>query len=308
MTRIEIRLPGAGPAQVLAHFAGQAEPMQEAVNPIAQQALGPAVSEAWLAAGPIEQLQHGRFHVSRSPHYQFAQVAIPTASVDMRRTTESAYRELLALIAGSQWPQLVRFWNYVPQINAGVDDAEVYRQFCWGRAEALEIDELALPAATAIGSADGVMRISALSARPELQVRHLENPRQVSAYHYPRQYGPRSPSFARATEISVGEQALLLLSGTSSIVHHETCHPDNLCAQTAETRRNIQELLATASHAETLKPLHFRFYLRHATDLQAARSSYSSSFPDFPEPAYVQGDICRAALMMEIDGVFSTAG
>src|SRR3546814_12468443 len=55
-----------------------------------------------------------------------------------------------------------------------------------------------LPAATAIGRCDDarVVQVYWLAARtPGMPV---ENPRQVSAYRYPRQYGPQQPSFARA--------------------------------------------------------------------------------------------------------------
>lgn len=314
MTATDIRLPAApGSTQnwdaqawgTLARFDLADHNDQSA---IAQQPLLDCGVERWLAAGPVSSHTDGRFTVRRSAHYQFASAAVAVTDDTMRRTSESLYQELLALTADSSYPQLVRFWNYVPAINRGAEDEEVYRQFCWGRAEAFaSLSEQALPAATAIGSADGVLRVSLLSAAPEVTVQHLENPRQVSAYHYPRQYGPRSPSFARATQISMGSDALLLLSGTSSIVAHETRHAHNLCQQTAETRRNINELVGTSDCAERLQPLLLRFYLRDPAALADAKAAYQAHFGDWPSAAYLQGDICRAALLMEIDGVFATA-
>ncbi|MGI9326420.1 MAG: hypothetical protein ACR2PZ_14455 [Pseudomonadales bacterium] len=310
MNRIEIRLPGNGEAQSLASFYADQHPnsnhCDKLCHPIRQRALGSATDELWLAAGPVTTRQQGRFQVTQARDYQFLTIEVPDAVHSMRTSTEAAYRELLALINGSDYPQLLRFWNYIPEINQGSGDAEVYRQFCWGRAEALEVEDRALPAATGIGSADGVLRISALTASAAVTVRHLENPRQLSAYRYPRQYGPRSPSFARATEVSLNDMAILLLSGTSSIVHHQTRHPHNLCAQTAETRRNIAELVATAAHADRLKPKHMRYYLRKPEELCSAQNAYQSAFPDYPSASFVQGDICRVELMMEIDGVFAT--
>lgn len=310
MNRIEIRLPGNGEAELLASFNADQHPSsnhcEKQRQPIRQQALSPPTDELWLAPGPVTSQQQGRFQVTQARDYQFLTFELPDAVDSMRASTEAAYRELMALISASNYPQLLRFWNYIPRINQGSGDAEVYRQFCWGRAEALEVEDRALPAATGIGSADGVLRISALTASSAVAVRHLENPRQLSAYRYPRQYGPRSPSFARATEVCLHDTTLLLLSGTSSIVHHQTRHPHNLCAQTAETRRNIAELVATAAHADRLIPTHLRFYLRKPEDLCSAQSAYQRAFPNFPEASFVQGDICRAELMMEIDGVFAT--
>lgn len=312
MTRTDIRLPGAADGTSVTELArfeltvANTNQGPDAGAPIAQQPLHGCGTEHWLAAGPLQARSEGRFSVRSATHYQFISASVAVTDANMRSTSESLYRELLALVEHSPYPQLVRFWNYVPHINRGADDAEVYRQFCWGRADAFTIDKQALPAATAIGSQDGILRVSLLSAAPEVQVTHLENPRQVSAYDYPRQYGPRSPSFARATQISMDGEALLLLSGTSSIVAHETRHPHNLCQQTAETSLNISELLNTSDRAEELKPIHFRFYLRDPQALEAARSAYGRHFSNWPPAAYLQGDICRSALVMEIDGVFST--
>jgi hypothetical protein len=61
-----------------------------------------------------------------------------------------------------------------------------------------ELDEAALPAATCIGRFDGVRRLQVYWLAAREAGLPLENPRQVSAFRYPRQYGPQSPSFSRA--------------------------------------------------------------------------------------------------------------
>ena len=55
----------------------------------------------------------------------------------------------------------------------------------------------------------------------------IENPRQVSAFAYPRDYGPVAPGFSRAMLLP-GDTPLLLISGTASIVGHASQHPDTL--------------------------------------------------------------------------------
>src|SRR5690606_13908351 len=129
------------------------------------------------------------------------------------------YRSLTRFVAGSDYPYKLRAWNYLDAITQGEGDAESYRRFCVGRARGLgDFDASTLPAATAIGRCDQnrTIKVYWLSARsPGTPVK---NPRQVSAYRYPRQYGPQPPSFARAMLPLPGADMPLLLSGTAAVV------------------------------------------------------------------------------------------
>ena len=62
----------------------------------------------------------------------------------------------------------------------------------------------------------------------------VENPRQVSAYRYPPTYGPRvADLLARgAGRTSAAATIALFISGTASIVGHETVHQGDVRAQT----------------------------------------------------------------------------
>lgn len=106
---------------------------------------------------------------------------------------------------------------------------------------------------------------------PAPRCRARSNPRQVSAYHYPSAYVLRSPTFSRAALVSLapGEETLLV-SGTASIVGHETCHVGDVAAQTAETLRNLEAVLASA-HRQTparfdLRQMDLTVYLRDPGD------------------------------------------
>src|SRR5690606_226506 len=98
------------------------------------------------------------------------------------------------------YPHLVRIWNFIPDINRGSGDDETYVHFNRGRA--IAFDELGFsssryPAATGVGSPAGSpLKVVVLASRTVPLA--IENPRQTSACHYPRQFGPRSPAFARA--------------------------------------------------------------------------------------------------------------
>ena len=74
---------------------------------------------------------------------------------DMRTASRRANDILQSYLQQSphQWP--LKIWNYIPGINRGTGDGELYRQFCLGRADAVLIasgDRPPLPAATGIGA------------------------------------------------------------------------------------------------------------------------------------------------------------
>jgi len=112
------------------------------------------------------------------------------------------YRDIFQAAKG--W-HLARIWNYVPDINChGPDGLENYRLFCRGRSLAFEEEygtgsRTWMPSASAVGCEPAVLTVAFAASRN--QPHHHENPLQVPAYNYPIEYGPRSPSFARATVV-----------------------------------------------------------------------------------------------------------
>ena len=104
-----------------------------------------------------------------------------------------------------------------------------------------------VPAACALGSPAGSpLCIYFLAARRPPKM--IENPRQTSAYHYPPKFGRHSPVFSRACVWGDSRSSRLFVSGTASIVGHETIHRGDVTAQTRETLVNISALLAEANH------------------------------------------------------------
>ncbi len=100
-----------------------------------------------------------------------------------------------------------------------------------------------MPAASALGFESGPLTICFFAAREAMPLA-IENPRQVSAYKYPEDYGPRSPTFSRASAIELHGQTVLFISGTASIVGHQTMHAGDVVAQTQETIVNIKATVA----------------------------------------------------------------
>lgn len=161
----------------------------------------------------------------------------PDAASTLRGLGEQAYVRIFRLLDALGMPHLWRAWNYVPDIHGEQAGMERYRLFNMGRGDAFEgcarsVTEQ-VPAACALGVATGPLSIAFLAGKTP--VTPVENPRQISAYRYPAQYGPRSPTFSRAALAQLGEQELLMVSGTASIVGHASLHLGDVAAQTRES-------------------------------------------------------------------------
>ena len=163
------------------------------------------------------------------------------------------------------------------------------------------------PAASALGSRGPQLTIYFLAAKQAGQL--VENPRQTSAFNYPTQYGPRSPTFARAMLMRSGGERQLFVSGTSSIVGHATVHAGNAPAQAQETVANLLAVIAQAQLAgfDASSPrasLLLKAYLRRPGDLAMARNCLTQAFGASVRAMYLQADVCRSDLLLEVEAAF----
>jgi chorismate lyase / 3-hydroxybenzoate synthase len=134
--------------------------------------------------------------------------------------------------------------------------------------------------------------------------RPIENPRQVSAYEYPPIYGPRSPSFSRASIYAQGSMEALFISGTASIVGHETRHRGDLPSQISETTENLRALIGAAEQTASA-PLSghwaLKIYLQNPAYREAVNPAIDAMFGVDSQRLYLRGDICRSDLLLEIE-------
>jgi chorismate lyase/3-hydroxybenzoate synthase len=137
----------------------------------------------------------------------------------------------------------------------------------------------------------------------------VENPRQVSAWRYPREYGPQPPSFARAMLPPTDSRMPLLLSGTASVVGHATMHAGALLAQLGETFANFDALLGAARVRQPALPAAFgagtrlKVYVRDRADMPAIAEALHARFGGRVPLFLLHAAICRRDLAVEIDGV-----
>lgn len=260
------------------------------------------IHELWKSNDqPVVSGVSGLCHWAESGGFLFTSIWLSEAECeDLETATEKAYVELLAFIGQTEQPNLLRFWNYIPKINKGEGDAENYKLFCNGRLKAFydsNIKNEDFPAATGIGHLTSGMTIYAISSEHEGQ--HHMNSRQQNAYHYPRQYGISSPSFARATSVEYPQGRCLFISGTASIIGHQTLHHGDVAAQLQITKENMIHLMDKAKFTqESIQTM--KVYVRHEPDIAAAKAVLDKDFPNITK-IFTIADICRSDLLVEVE-------
>ncbi len=271
---------------------------------------GDVVFEVWTSAQPVVREAEDGITSARNHDILFGCLHLePACGLD--KATFEAYSHIFDFIDRRGYGHPLRAWNYVPQINDDEDGLERYARFNMGRHDAFvaknRIIGMSTPAASALGSRGKHLTIYFLAGKQAGQL--VENPRQTSAFHYPAQYGPRSPTFARATLLQAAGEPQLFVSGTSSIVGHVTMHAGDAPAQTRETVANLltvieQARLAGFDAASSNARLMLKAYLRRPDDLAMAQACLKQAFGAATQVVYLQADICRADLLVEVEGVY----
>lgn len=280
---------------------------------ISLPAIGTEHIEAWRSDQPMTSGSFDQVNYKYSDFFIFGTLLLDESAYEnLAFATKSAYQQIHDALETTGFPSLIRMWNVFPNINKIDDGLERYRSFCMGRHQALEswhFLEEQLPSASAIGCQEGKLLIYFLAARQSgIQV---ENPRQISAFHYPTKYGPKSPSFSRATLKNWGKNHHLYISGTASIVGHETRHINDHVAQLEETLTNINTIIDQANNIHTLPCTDFseldsiRVYIRNPQHADYILDTLQKRCADRCHIQAFQADICRSELLLEIEGFFS---
>lgn len=268
-----------------------------------------------LAGEPVENLFGGAEPVGRAGAFALFRredwllgAACVATSPGLEATSHSQYLEMLHAVSGLN---LARIWNYVPGINEpGPSGVENYRAFCRGRSLAFESEfgagfKASVPAASAVGSRSAALTMvfAACRAVP----RHVENPLQVPAYDYPAEYGPRAPSFARASIVPHPRQPTVFVSGTAAIRGHATVAPHCTRDQLDCVLENLHEISRACGLGADLAvgpegARHFKVYIRHAVDQPSVAAILEKRLLHPGDVvSYLHADICRAPLNVEIE-------
>lgn len=278
-----------------------------------------ALIEAWVAStgSHVEYGEYKGLVFGDNGHFLFCAGVIPSADT-YHLASEQLYDHLFELLAIRGYPTLFRLWNYIGDLlSPNAQGMEIYRDFVQGRARSFSKQASGtwhIPAATGIGTRGSGIGVVALATRDAHAI-HIENPRQVSAYHYPKEYGPRSPSFARATAlIDVTPDADLatlsiFISGTASILGHETVFKGDIAKQTQTTLDNIAAILSpdnlssyqldVACSLKEVKTM--RVYVKYEDDIDTVRNIIATHIGSDTHVSFFNVDVCREDLLVEIE-------
>ena len=240
--------------------------------------------------------------------------AIDLNAAALREQTRLAYLAIFSAFAESPGFSPVRFWNVLPGIHDRLDRSQNrYMIFNSGRYLAFEKQygshdrfDQNVATASAVGHHGQYLWIHGLASRAAGI--HLGNPRQVSPHRYSSRFGKRPPCFARATYLA--EHGLLLIGGTASICGEDSLH-DHLAAQTKETFENLGRLMESAAircgcpcPADPLGcMIDLRVYHPRKSDADWLDGALRDRVPNLQQLSIVRADLCRAELLVEIEGI-----
>ena len=270
----------------------------------------PPPVQCWRTSGPVRHFRTGRLMVHSGPGLAMIACEIHDHGKPAE-AAEALYSELVRTTEQLGCPHLLRIWQYLPRINEPLGDEDRYMSYCAGRRKALNSlgrhRDTTLPAACLLGDySDSILLYALVSEHPGNQV---ENPRQVSAFNYPPQYGRSAPSFSRALAVSWPDGSRqLYISGTASVVGHATRH-QTIDAQTRETLTNLEALVGAGPaqggpRADSLAAINpIKVYIRHPGDYPEVRKILEERLPGGHPVLYLKADVCRSDLLVEIEGV-----
>ncbi|MCB6182916.1 hypothetical protein LIN78_05055 [Leeia sp. TBRC 13508] len=304
-------LLGAASTQDVSPSATQSTPFQTLHMPVLGQSAQEA-GEFWLVEKACQAAQFGDIRYQWNEDFLFGVVELDEHSIHATDThplqvlAEKAYLQIFELLDQTGFPHIWRVWNYMPAINQQENGVERYRWFNIGRHEAFNKTQREVsfsPAACALGSHNGPLSIAFLAAKTP--TKRIENPRQVSAFNYPSEYGPKSPTFTRAALAALNGKHILFISGTASIVNHHTVHIGDIVGQTQETFTNIHTLVNEANTlirhpAFAMNQLYYKVYIRHPQHFALVKEIVEKTVGN-AAVQYVQADICRQDLLVEIE-------
>ncbi len=101
---------------------------------------GDSICEVWHGSGELTQGQSGAIHYRHDDSVLFGVVVLSETMFEvgadktpLQLATESSYSQVFELLDILRYPYLLRFWNYIADINTHSFGLERYRQFNLGR-------------------------------------------------------------------------------------------------------------------------------------------------------------------------------
>ena len=225
--------------------------------------------------------------------------------------SEQAFSQLNGLMTSEGFlpSDIVRQWNYIERITDMDSTDQRYQSFNNARAAYYAAADWknGYPAATGIGASFGgvCIDVDAVSVKVDVcKIIPIDNKLQVAAHAYSGDVivssgnQKSSPKFERAKALEINGSKLIYISGTAAIRGEESLEGVGLAKQLEVTLDNIAQL------TQGLPLKHLRVYLKDPKDYEEAARLLAEKEP-MAEASFFWADVCREALLIEIEGIAS---
>ena len=246
---------------------------------------------------------------------------------DLVTASSGAFDSMLNILnkESMNFDNVIRQWNYIGDIlkirKTDMSEIQNYQIFNEVRHRYYkEYKQTAgFPAATGIGCRynSATIAFNAFHFKSGYSDILIDNPLQVNPFAYDQnkligasksQKVKHPPEFVRGRLISDGNNSILFVSGTASITGQEVTGLGDIEIQTRTTIQNIKTLVDSKNisrfSARTVpvpeKYRYLRVYVKHMQDIPMVKSICQNHFGDVPA-IYIEADICRENLLMEIE-------
>jgi len=269
--------------------------------------------EVWTSDQDVSYGEVGDLQYATDGYHFFSAINVKENNRQLDEIGKTAYDCIFDSVKKYGYTHISRVWNCVPYINEDSNGTERYKLFCYGRASAFPDNHKFYPSATGIGCFGDTVSIYFISTA-ENNNKNIENPNQTPAYKYPSAYGMKAPSFARATYSEYGQNGnILYVSGTASILGHETVFKGDIRKQCETTIANIETLISRANllsyGIDQNYSLHdldcIKVYIKNEENFPIVRSICEEAFSSNKSIVYLKADVCRQDLLVEIEGLVS---
>jgi hypothetical protein len=225
------------------------------------------------------------------------------------------YGSLAHAVNGMAAHHPVRLWNHIPAIHESMDarrdrymvfNAGRYKAFAqWlGGPEALDRQ---VATASGVGHNGRDLVVHCLSARTAGVA--VDNPRQIAPHKYSQRWGPLPPCFARGTVLR--DRGLILVGGTASVRGEDSLHVGSLPMQVRETLINLATVIESACGGSGQRDerdllaqyRELRVYYPRPADAGEIEAIVRDALAPECRIEMRRADLCRAELLVEIEGV-----
>jgi enamine deaminase RidA (YjgF/YER057c/UK114 family) len=242
-------------------------------------------------------------------------------------SSERAFKMALTILnkEGLSIKNIIRQWNYIEDIAIVEDNEDApqnYQDFNDVRAryyDQVQFDK-GYPAATGIGQDTGgvIIGFIALSDSDIISIKPIGNPGQIDAHKYSELVLEGSseqkctPKFERAKLVTIGSRNYIYVSGTASILGEKTVHKGDVEKQTLTTIENIKRLFSKENQdnlgldfdVAKIQFSHLRVYVKYKKDIPAVQKVCDAEL-NCKSSLFLESDVCREDLLVEIEGVFT---